>query len=68
MLLVANALVGLLLLGLKFWIAERLYHTPALAPYLPFFVIIMVTGALTGFLGLALAAGDVAVAPSSPVS
>ncbi len=37
------------------WIAGPLYHTPALASYLHFFIPIMVTGSLTGFLGQALA-------------
>lgn len=54
-LLVANLLVGILLLLAKSWIALLLYHTPALASYMHFFVLIMVTGALTGFLGQALA-------------
>jgi len=54
-LLVANLLVGVFVLLLKSWIAERLYHTPALASYLYFFVTIMVSGALTAFLGQALA-------------
>lgn len=54
-LLFGNALVGVVLLLAKFLIADRIYHAPALASYLSFFVIIMVTGALTGFLGQALA-------------
>jgi O-antigen/teichoic acid export membrane protein len=54
-LLAANLLVGILLLLMKSWIAQRLYHTPALASYMHFFVLIMVTGAVTGFLGQALA-------------
>jgi O-antigen/teichoic acid export membrane protein len=54
-LLAANLLVGILVLLLKSWIAQRVYHTPALAPYMHFFVIIMVSGALTAFLGQALA-------------
>lgn len=54
-LLVANSLVGLAVLLLKSWIAERLYHTPALSSYQQFFVVIMITGALTGFLGQVLA-------------
>lgn len=54
-LLVANLLFGTFLLIVKPWIAGRLYHTPALAPYMYFFVLIMLTGGLTGFLGQALA-------------
>jgi Na+-driven multidrug efflux pump len=55
LLLSANLLVGILVLLLKSWIAQRLYHTPALASYMRYFVIIMVSGALTAFLGQALA-------------
>jgi O-antigen/teichoic acid export membrane protein len=36
-------------------IAQRVYHTPALASYMPFFILIMVSGAVTAFLGQALA-------------
>ncbi len=54
-LLAANVLVGVILLLLKSPIAERVYHTPAVASYMPFFVVIMVCGALTAFLGQALA-------------
>lgn len=54
-LLAANLLVGVLLLLLKSRIAQGVYHTPVLASYMHFFVLIMVTGALTGFLGQALA-------------
>jgi O-antigen/teichoic acid export membrane protein len=55
LLLAANLLVGFLLLLVKSWVAQRLYHTPALASYMHFFVLIMVAGALTSFLGQALA-------------
>jgi O-antigen/teichoic acid export membrane protein len=54
-LLVSNLLVGVLLFAAQPWIAGRLYHTPALATYMHFFVLIMITGALTTFLGQALA-------------
>jgi O-antigen/teichoic acid export membrane protein len=54
-LLVSNLLVASLLLLAKSWIAQRVYHTPALSGYMPFFVLIMITGAWTGFLGQALA-------------
>ena len=54
-LVVSNLLVGILLLVVKPWIARRLYHTPALATCMHFFVLIMLTGALTSFLGQALA-------------
>ncbi len=54
-LLVSNVLVGILLFAAKPWVAGRLYHTPVLATYMQFFVLIMITGALTTFLGQALA-------------
>ena len=54
-LLVTNALVGVVMVLCRQWIADRLYHTPALARYMHFFAAIMVLGALTTFLGQALA-------------
>jgi O-antigen/teichoic acid export membrane protein len=54
-LLVTNGLVGCLMVAGRRWIAERLYHTPVLAQYMHFFAAIMVLGALTTFLGQALA-------------
>ena len=54
-LLAANLIGGLCVMVLRSWIADRFYHTPALASYMHFFVIIMATGALTGFLGQVLA-------------
>jgi O-antigen/teichoic acid export membrane protein len=54
-LVVANLLVGVLVLLARPWIAGPIYHTPAIASYLHFFIPIMLTGALTGFLGQALA-------------
>ncbi len=54
-LLVTNGLVaGLMVVGRR-WIADRVYHTPALAGYMHFFAVIMVLGSLTTFLGQALA-------------
>ncbi|MBI1740711.1 MAG: oligosaccharide flippase family protein, partial [Candidatus Koribacter versatilis] len=54
-LVVSNLLVGVLVLLARPWIAGSLYHTPALSGYMYFFVPIMLTGGLTGFLGQALA-------------
>jgi len=54
-LVVSNLVVGLLLLAGKSWIASHFYHAPALATYMHFFALIMLTGALTTFLGQALA-------------
>ena len=53
--LVTNGLVGCLMVAGRRWIAYRLYHTPVLAGYMHFFAAIMVLGALTTFLGQALA-------------
>jgi len=55
LLVVSNLLAGVLILVARPWIAGPLYHTPALASYLHFFIPIMLTGTLTSFLGLALA-------------
>jgi O-antigen/teichoic acid export membrane protein len=54
-LVVSNLLVGLLMWVLRPWIAGPIYHTPALAWYMHYFALIMLTGSLTGFLGQALA-------------
>ena len=54
-LLVSNLIVGAGILVMRFWVADRLYHTPSLASYLHFFVVIMIAGAISGFLGQALA-------------
>lgn len=54
-LVVSNLLVGLVVLVAKHSIAGKLYHTAALAGYMHWFVLIMLTGALTTFLGQALA-------------
>jgi O-antigen/teichoic acid export membrane protein len=51
----ANLVAGAVLLLSKGWIAGPLYHTPALARYMHWFVLIMLTGAITSFLGQALA-------------
>ena len=54
-LLVTNALVGVAMVAGRRLIADRLYHTPILARYMHFFAAIMLLGALTTFLGQALA-------------
>ncbi|HYK51787.1 MAG TPA: oligosaccharide flippase family protein [Terriglobales bacterium] len=54
-LIISNVLAGVLILAVRRWIAGPVYHTPALASYLHFFIPIMLTGSLTAFLGLALA-------------
>lgn len=52
---VTNTFVACLMVAGRRWIAYRLYHTPILARYMHFFAAIMVLGALTTFLGQALA-------------
>ena len=54
-LLVTNSLVACLMVAGRQWIANRLYHTPALARYMHFFAAIMVFSSLITFLGQALA-------------
>ena len=52
---VASLLIGALLLLVRHSVAGALYHTPALAQYMHWFVLIMLTGSVTTFLGQALA-------------
>jgi O-antigen/teichoic acid export membrane protein len=54
LLIIANALVGAVILAFRQGIATRIYHVPALAAALPFFVLIMALGALTAFFGQCL--------------
>lgn len=54
-LLTTMSLFGCLMVAAKQLIAFRIYHTPVLAQYMKFFAVIMVLGALTTFLGQALA-------------
>src|SRR5450755_4548102 len=51
LLVVANLLVGALVVLEGPWVARHFYHTPALDPYFKFFALIMLTGALTTFFG-----------------
>jgi O-antigen/teichoic acid export membrane protein len=51
----ANVLVAAFLLSVRHLVAGPLYHTPALAGYMYWFALIMLTGSLTTFLGQALA-------------
>jgi len=54
LLLVFNLLLGGVVLLAGPWVALHLYHTPALSRYLGLFALIMIFGALTGFLGQVL--------------
>lgn len=54
LLVVANLLVGALVVLEGPWVARHFYHTPALDPYFKFFALIMLTGALTTFFGQVL--------------
>jgi O-antigen/teichoic acid export membrane protein len=49
LLLLANLVVGAVLLTAGRWIAMRFYHSPALIAYLPFFAFIMLFGVVSGF-------------------
>ena len=52
---VANLIVAALMLSIRGWVADRFYHTPALAKYMGAFAAVMVLGSFTGFFGQALA-------------
>jgi O-antigen/teichoic acid export membrane protein len=54
LLLIFNVLLGGALLLVGPWVAVHIYHTPALSRYLSLFALIMICGALTGFLGQVL--------------
>src|SRR5579864_2708524 len=55
MLFVGGMVLGGLVLWAGPWISVRFYHAPALTSYFRFFVLIMFFGALTTFLGQAMA-------------
>ncbi len=55
LLLISNLFTGGILLLIGPRIAARFYHTPALSRYFGLFALIMILGALTGFLGQVLA-------------
>jgi O-antigen/teichoic acid export membrane protein len=54
LLLLFNLLLGGVVLLVGPWVAVHLYHTPALSRYMGLFALIMIFGALTGFLGQVL--------------
>jgi O-antigen/teichoic acid export membrane protein len=54
LLLIFNFLLGGAVLLAGPWVAVHVYHTPALSRYLGLFALIMIFGALTGFLGQVL--------------
>ncbi len=54
LLLIFNFLLGGAVLLVGPWVAIHVYHTPALSRYLGLFALIMIFGALTGFLGQVL--------------
>jgi O-antigen/teichoic acid export membrane protein len=54
LLLIFNVLLGGAVLLAGPWVADHFYHTPALNRYLGLFALIMIFGALTGFLGQVL--------------
>ncbi len=53
-LLAFNFVLGGAMLLVGPWVAVHVYHTPALSQYLGLFALIMIFGALTGFLGQVL--------------
>jgi O-antigen/teichoic acid export membrane protein len=53
---ILNLLAGTGLILVRHWIATKLYHTPELARFMHFFIIIMFVGAFTAFFGQTLAA------------
>jgi O-antigen/teichoic acid export membrane protein len=53
-LLIFNLVLGGAMLLAGPWVAVHVYHTPALSRYLGLFALIMIFGALTGFLGQVL--------------
>lgn len=55
LLLAANMLVGGGIFLARHWIADRLYHLPALSGYMPLFIILMLCGGLSSFFGRVLA-------------
>ena len=54
LLLFFNLLLGGAVLLVGPWVAVHIYHTPALSRYLGLFALIMIFGAMTGFLGQVL--------------
>ena len=54
LLLIFNLLLGGAVLLVGPWVAVHAYHTPGLSRYLGLFALIMIFGALTGFLGQVL--------------
>ena len=54
LLLIFNFLLGGVFLLAGPWVADHFYHTPALSRYLGLFALIMIFGAMTGFLGQVL--------------
>jgi O-antigen/teichoic acid export membrane protein len=55
MLLAANLIFAAALLKVGPWIAVHFYHSPQLVRYIPFFALIMITGALNTFFSKVLA-------------
>jgi O-antigen/teichoic acid export membrane protein len=54
LLLIANLVLGAVLLTAGPWVAQHIYHTPMLVQFLPLFVLLMLSAALTGFFGQVL--------------
>ncbi|MGA9530103.1 MAG: flippase [Terriglobales bacterium] len=62
LLLFANAILAVLIVTAGPWLAQRVYHAPALVPYIPFFAVLLVLSGFTAFCGQILAGyKDVAI-------
>lgn len=62
LLLFANAALAIAIMIAGPWIAQHIYHAPALVPYLPFFAALLALGGLSTFCGQILAGyKDVAI-------
>ncbi len=62
LLLSANVILAVLIVIGGSWLAQHVYHAPALVPYMPFFAVLLALSGLTAFLGQILAGyKDVAI-------
>ena len=62
LLLFANGVLALVIVLAGPWMAQRIYHAPALIPYLPYFAVLLALGGLSTFCGQILAGyKDVAI-------
>ena len=55
LLAIGNIVLAAVMMAVAPWLAQHLYHAPALIPYLHLFAVILILGAFTAFLGQVLA-------------